>query len=89
MTVPKGSTWGDGTNEPVGMPERVELLVTYTSDDPAKPVYEDGFLLDEAAIGLTRAPADGPDPRPKLTEGEKDLHKMLAAIARAIGEGNR
>jgi hypothetical protein len=89
MTVTGGSTWGDGSSDPVGMPKRVGLRLTYTSDDPALPTYSDTFLIDEDTIGLTPAPADGPEPKPSLSNNQKDLHKMLAAIARAIGEGNR
>lgn len=89
MAVLKGSTWGDGSSDPVGMPKRVEVVVTYTSDAPDRPIYEDSFLLDEDTIGLTPAPASGPEPHKDLTIGEHSLHKMLAALTRAIGEGNR
>lgn len=89
MTVTEGSTWSDGSTDPVGMLKRVQLRLTYTSDDPVRPAYEDTFLIDEDTIGLTPAPAEGPEPKPNLSNNQKDLHKMLAAIARAIGESNR
>lgn len=89
MTVTEGAKWGDGSSDPVGMLKRVQLRLTYTSDDPARPTYEDTFLIDEDSIGLTPAPTAGPEPKQDLSDNQKDLHKMLGVIARALGEGNR
>lgn len=89
ITPPKGGSFKDGTRATVGMPKRATLTVSYTSDDPIHPAYVDSFTIDEDTIGLTPAPADGHVVPDNLEPGEKNLHKMLAAIARNIGEGNR
>lgn len=89
INLPAGHTFKDGSTDPVGMPKRATLAIRYTSDDPLHPSFRDTFRIDEDGIGLTPAPADGHEAPDGLDQSDKNLHKMLAAIARNIGEGNR
>lgn len=87
LEVAKGSTWSDGTKEPVGMPQVATLGVRY--QDLEGKQFQDHFLVDTKIYKLAPLPADGPNPKDSLSTAEKDLHQILGTIAVAIGEHRR
>lgn len=82
-----GHSWGDGTNEPAGMPAQAEVVLTY-SDDTGNE-YTDMFHLDKRTIDFAPVPQRGPGAGRDLSVEQKDTHEMLSVIAQAIGELRR
>lgn len=85
--TPEGTT--DSSGKPiVGMPKTCSVDVHYRGDDDGV-WYSDTFNFSSETIGMTPAPAAGPNPSPSLSPGEKSMHKMLSRIAQSIGELSR
>ncbi|MDQ1060461.1 hypothetical protein QFZ23_004362 [Arthrobacter globiformis] len=84
-----GSRRSDGGPDVDGMPRTATLKLTYTSQDPTKPLYNDTYVISNENIGLTPVASKGPDPSSRLSDGEASLHKMLGRIVQSIGELRR
>lgn len=87
LTLREGHTWGDGTTDPAGMPEKATIVLNYLGDEGRK--YEDHYVLDVVTLLFAPVAETGPNVRDDLSPGQKDLHKMLGVLATAIGELRR
>lgn len=85
LTEPTGFT--DGTTE-AGMPTAGSLTVTYTSDDPSGPRYEDTYAYDLDTAGLWPTPARGPEPQ-QLPATARKFYKLGRDIALHLAELRR
>lgn len=85
MEEPTGFT--DGTFE-AGMPSAGELRVTYSSDDPTHPTYEDTFDFDIETAGFWPLGAAGPEPQ-GLERRDRLFYKLGRDIALHIAELRR
>lgn len=87
LELREGHTWGDGSNEPAGMPQDAELTLEY--EDSNRQRYFDSFELTTQIFRMAPGPAAGPNIKPSISNEQKDMHEMLAVIASAIGELRR
>lgn len=80
-----GRNWDDGEGA-LGMPPICEVVVSYDGPDGH---YTDTFPVNIEIYAMAPVPASGHNVPSDLSKGEKDLHKMLAAIAQNIRELGR
>lgn len=83
----KGTSRPDGSTMPRGMP--TDGVITIEYQDSENRVYRDEFELSTRIYGMAPAPQSGGAPGSKLSDDQKDTHKMLGLIAYALGENRR
>lgn len=90
LTLEEGHSWSTGGNAPAGMGESGTVTALYK--DRSGKTYKEMIALGLRHLYMSPIPEDGPnlpkDPH-KLSDDQKDTHKMLAVLARALGELRR
>lgn len=87
LELAKGHTWSTGGDDPAGMPTKGNIEISYSDNEGRR--FKDHYSLDIASIGGSPMPEEGPNVKDELSNEQKDQHKMLAVIARSIGELRR
>ncbi|MHA7284823.1 hypothetical protein ACX80I_00945 [Arthrobacter sp. MDT3-44] len=80
-----GRNWSDGEG-PLGMPRQADVVVAYKGPDGS---YTDTFPVNIDVYAMAPVARSGHDVPSGLSNGEKNLHRMLAVIAQNIAELGR